>query len=73
MGYIEVYIGIGSPKEEMLAKAKGLVDTGATFRVIPEKIAKERDLALLEINPPTLKPEEHTVLLYYKSGFINIF
>lgn len=46
MGHIEVDVGIGSSEQEKLAKAKALVDTGATFTVIPEKVAKELNLTL---------------------------
>ncbi|MGB9622896.1 MAG: retroviral-like aspartic protease family protein [Candidatus Bathyarchaeia archaeon] len=47
MGHIEIDVGIGSPEEKRLIKAKALVDTGATFTVIPENVAKELNLILV--------------------------
>ena len=47
MGHIEIEIGIGSSEGKKLVKAKALVDTGATFTVIPESIAKELKLEII--------------------------
>jgi clan AA aspartic protease len=46
MGHIEVELGIGNLEGEKLIKVKALVDTGATFTVIPESIVKELNLTL---------------------------
>ncbi len=47
MGHIEVDVGICSVEEKKIVKARALVDTGATFTVIPETVAKELNLALI--------------------------
>jgi aspartyl protease family protein len=46
MGQIEVELGIGNLEGEKLIKVKALVDTGATFTIIPESIIKELNLTL---------------------------
>ena len=47
MGPIEVDVGIGRSEEAKLVKKKALVDAGATFTVIPEKVAGELNLTLV--------------------------
>ena len=47
MGHIEVDVGIGRSEEAKLVKKKALVDAGATFTVIPEKVAGELNLTLV--------------------------
>jgi len=45
LGHIEVDVGVGSLSGERLVRVRALVDTGATFTVIPEGIAKELGLS----------------------------
>jgi len=47
MGHVEVDVGIGSTEGKKLVKAKALVDTGATFTVIPESLSRELNLKLV--------------------------
>jgi|YelNatPaOPRAMG01_1025707.scaffolds.fasta_scaffold02267_4 predicted aspartyl protease len=46
MGHIEVEVGIGDLDGEKLIRVKALVDTGATFTIIPESIVKNLNLTL---------------------------
>jgi len=47
VGHVEVDIGIGSLEEKRIVKARALVDTGATFTVIPETFAKQLNLVFV--------------------------
>jgi len=44
LGHIEVDVGVGNLSGERLVRVRALIDTGATFTVIPEGIAKELGL-----------------------------
>ncbi|MEM3028425.1 MAG: retroviral-like aspartic protease family protein [Candidatus Bathyarchaeia archaeon] len=46
MGHIEVNVRIGNLERKHFIEAKALVDTGAKFTVLSEKIAKELNLPL---------------------------
>ncbi len=45
--HIEVDVRIGRPEGKKLVKAKALVDTGATFTVVPEDFARGLNLTLV--------------------------
>ena len=47
MGHVEVDVKIGNLVGKEFTEVKVLVDTGATFTVIPESVAKELNLTLV--------------------------
>jgi aspartyl protease family protein len=47
MGHIEIKVGISRHEGKKIHEAKALVDTGSTFTVIPEGVARELNLKLL--------------------------
>lgn len=44
MGHVETEVKIGNLKGDKIIRVKALVDTGSTFTVIPEDIARELNL-----------------------------
>jgi len=47
MAHVEVDVKIGNLEGKEFTEVKALVDTGATFTVIPESVAKELNLTLV--------------------------
>jgi len=47
MGHVEVDVKFGNLEGKEFTELKALVDTGATFTVIPERVAKELNLTLV--------------------------
>lgn len=66
MGHIEVDVRVGNLEGEKLTEVKALVDTGATFTVIPENVAKQLNLKLVgeKVKVSTAKGEDELELTH---------
>ena len=71
MGHVYILVKIGDPLKRRLKEVKMLVDTGATYPCIPEKLATELGLKL-EFKTRIMLADKRIIEAWYATAYIEI-